>query len=61
MINISAKEKEECRSNTSSLRRVLKRRLELVRDDLESMPLDKIARLQGYGAALRDIINLLPK
>jgi formate dehydrogenase maturation protein FdhE len=61
MINISAKDKEECRSNTSALRQVLEKQLELVRDDLESLPLDRIARQQGYGAALRDVINLLPK
>jgi len=61
MINITAKEKEECQSNTSVLRKVLEKQLEMVRDDLECLPLDRLARLQGYSAALRDIINLLPK
>ena len=61
MINITGKTRHDYKTNTHVLKEVLEDQLEKVRNDLESLPLDKIARLQGYSAALRDVINLLPK
>lgn len=59
MINIKQEEKERCKSDPIFLLSVLEKELGNVRDDLEMMPLERIAKLQGRADCLRDVINLL--